>query len=61
MSDKILISLPEDKINRLRDIAKYHGYKLDRSQLKGAGSVRQMLEALADGELVLYPAINRND
>ena len=57
MSDKqILIHLPEAKLDRLRDVALYHGYKLDRSQRKGEGSIRQMLIALADGDLVLYPA-----
>ena len=54
---QMLITLPEDKVQRLRDMAFYHGYILDRSPLKGQGSIRQMLIALADGDLVLYPAM----
>jgi hypothetical protein len=57
MDETITITLKENSMERLREIAHYHGYILDRSQRKGEGSIRQMLKAVADGDLVIYPAM----
>ena len=51
----VVITLPGDKMERLRNVALYNGYVLDRSHRKGDGSISQMLAALADGDLILYP------
>ena len=49
-----------EQLEKLRTIAKRHGYELTTSQLVGAGNVKGMLEAVAAGELAVVRLVDAN-
>ena len=47
-------------LKRLRVIAQKHGYVLKTSKLRGKGSIKAMLEAVAGGELAVVRLVSAN-
>lgn len=53
MTKRMDLTLKEEDIESLRELATKLGYIVDRGSAKGIGSVRQMVQAIARGEITL--------
>jgi len=47
------MELETEQLSTLRKIAKQHGFELRTSRRHGQGNIKAMLEAIAEGELVV--------
>jgi hypothetical protein len=56
----IRMSFDKQRLDKLRRLAKAHGYVLTTSKRVGQGSVKAMLEAVVDDELAIVRTVHPN-